>query len=51
MITFYEELIGRGLDARRLTLELAWSVKYLYELDQIVGIDNVTYKEVQINKN
>ena len=50
-MTLYEELTSKGLDARKLTLELAWSVKYLYQLDTTIGTDIITFKAVQINKN
>jgi hypothetical protein len=51
MKTLYEELISKGLSARELSLELALTIPYDYLTDLIVGLDNITYKSVKVERN
>ena len=47
----YEELLARGLDATKLSLELAYSLPYDARLERLCGSEIITYKPVEINKN
>ena len=51
MKTFYEELIERGILAKVLTLELAWSLPFICQIDSSIGTDIITYRPVVINLN
>ena len=51
MKPLYEELTDKGLDAGRLTLELAWTIPLVYLTDFIIGSEIVTFKAVEINPN
>jgi hypothetical protein len=51
MNTLYEELQAKGLNAKKLSLELAWTIPYDYQTDQIIGTEIVTFKTVTQSEN
>jgi len=47
----FEELLNKGLNPKKLKLDLCWTIPYNIREDRLIGTDNITYKPVEINKN
>ena len=47
----YEELLKKGIDPKKLPVDLCRTIPYNINIIKKIGIDNVTYKPVEVNKN